>query len=143
MTQSTSVPADWRELKIDGFMGHIGPLLRSTNLEDGKLYGLQTDKRHLNPIGVIHGGVITSVLDQAIALEAWNAADQNPTVTIQMDARFLNASRVGDFLKVSVKIHHMTRSLIFVDAKMFSGLSQVANASAIMKIVHNLKESNG
>ncbi|MBL4807505.1 MAG: PaaI family thioesterase [Rhodobacteraceae bacterium] len=99
--------------------------------------------RFCRTTSVIHGGVITSILDQAIALEAWNAADRNPTVTVQMDTRFLKASHAGDFLEVSVKIRHMTRSLIFVDAKMYCGLSQIADASAIMKIVHNLKESNG
>lgn len=115
-------------------MGQIGPLLRSTSIEDRNTYGLQTNVGHQNHIGLVHGGVLTSLLDQVIAIVAWNAADRQPTVTVQMDTRFLGAARAGDFLETRAAIRHSTRSLIFVDANITSTNGPVATASAIMKI---------
>ncbi len=115
-------------------MGQIGPLLRSTRLEDKNTYGLRTDDSHVNALGLVHGGVLTSLLDQVAALVAWSAADRRPTVTIQMDTRFLGAARAGDFLEARASIQHMTRSLIFLDAAITTEAGPVASASAIMKI---------
>ncbi|GGF78071.1 uncharacterized domain 1-containing protein [Mameliella alba] len=125
---------EWRPLDIKGFMALMGPLLRATDAGDRGTYGFQTDDRHGNHIGLVHGGVLTSLLDQAIAIRAWKAAERQPTVTVQMDSRFLGAARVGDFLKIRPEIRHATRSLIFVDAEIHSGTGPVATASAIMKI---------
>ncbi len=115
-------------------MGQIGPLLRSTGFEDQNTYGFQTNDGHRNHIDLVHGGVLTSLLDQVAAIVAWNAADRQPTVTVQMDTRFLGAARAGDFLETRATIRHSTRSLIFVDAEITSGNGPVASASAIMKI---------
>lgn len=134
MTNQSRVPDGWKPVRIEGFMGQIGPLLRSTRLENRNTYGLQTDDGHKNHIGLVHGGVLTSLLDQVIAIIAWNAADRQPTVTVQMDTRFLQAARAGDFLETRAKIRHSTRSLIFVDADITSANGQVASASAILKI---------
>ncbi len=129
-----NIPEGWKAVRIGGFMGKIGPLFRSTRLESRNTYGLQTTDDHKNHIGLIHGGVLTSLLDQVVALVAWNAADRQPTVTVQMDTRFLGAARSGDFLETRATIRHATRSLIFVDAEISSSDGPVAIASAIMKI---------
>ena len=125
---------NWRPVKAGGFMDLLGPLLRSTQPEDSDTYGLRTNERHGYHIGIVHGGVITGLLDQVIAIAAWNAADRQPTVTVQMDTRFLGAARIGDFLEIRARIRHMTRSLMFVDAEITSRNSPVASASAVMKI---------
>lgn len=135
MTQAKPTPAGWRELKLDGFMRHIGPLLKSTKPEDRRVYGLQMGERHKNGLGHIHGGVITSFLDQVIALEAWEAADRRPTVTVQMDTRFLSAAHIGDLLEARAQVRHATRSMMFVDADLCCGTTSIACASAVMKIV--------
>ncbi|MGO4915718.1 PaaI family thioesterase [Pseudogemmobacter sp. W21_MBD1_M6] len=134
MTQNDIAPGDWRELKIDGFVALIGPLLRSTHPDERNIYGLQTHQKHENHIGIIHGGVLTGILDQVIAITAWNAADRHPTVTVQMETRFFGAARVGDFLEIRPSIRHATHSLIFVDADITCGAKIIASASSVMKI---------
>ncbi|EPX83588.1 Thioesterase superfamily protein [Salipiger mucosus DSM 16094] len=69
-----------------------------------------------------------------VALVAWNAADRQPVVTIQMETRFLGAAKVGDFLEVRASIRQSTRSLIFLDSDVTCSTGQVASATAIMKI---------
>lgn len=142
MTETDTALAQWRIMKIDGFMGLVGPLLKSKQPEDRNLYGLQTNEMHKNAIGIVHGGVITSLLDQVIAIEAWNAADRQPTVTVQMDTRFLGAAKAGDFLETRAKICHATRSLMFADADVTCGTTPIANATAIMKISKKAGQTN-
>lgn len=133
MTQQDTNQTEWRDLKIDGFVGLIGPLLRSTRPEDKDTYGLQTHDRHKNHVGLVHGGVLTSLLDQVMAITAWKAVDRQPTVTVQMDTRFLGAAKAGDFLTTRALVRHATRSLIFVDADITCGDAVIASACAIMK----------
>ncbi|KMK68538.1 PaaI family thioesterase [Puniceibacterium sp. IMCC21224] len=134
MTHTDTAPKTWRELKIDGFVALIGPLLRSTRFESDNTYGLQTQDKHKNQIGIVHGGVLSSLLDQVIAITAWNAVDRQPTVTVQMDTRFLGAAMAGDFLEIRATIRHATRSLVFVDADITCGTKMIASATAVMKI---------
>ncbi|SCY90285.1 PaaI family thioesterase [Paracoccus tibetensis] len=124
----------WKPVAAPGFMEVVGPLLKSRQPNESNTYGLLTDQRHANAIGIVHGGVITTLLDQAIAIVAWNAADRQPTVTVQMDASFLGAAKVGDFLTVRAQVRHATRSLMFLDAEVFSGDAAIARATAIMKV---------
>lgn len=123
---------DWRELRVPGFIGHMGPLLAAR--EDGAWrYGLRTTPHHANPVGLVHGGVITTLIDHAMALVAWEATDRQPAVTIQLDSRFVGAARVGDLLEVRATLRHMTGSLLFMDAEVGLPERTVATASAILK----------
>lgn len=133
MINNENSHSDWHALNIEGFMALIGPLLRLKKSDGTTVYALQTTEQHKNAMGLVHGGVITSLLDQTIAVEAWNAADRQPTVTVHMDTRFLSPAKVGDFLEARVKIRHTTRTMMFVDAEIGCGSAVVASATAIMK----------
>lgn len=134
ITDNNIAPEGWRELKIDGFMEIIGPLLRASDVGQKQGYALQTNESHKNHLGIVHGGVITSLLDQVIAITAWNAANRQPTVTVQMETRFLGVARAGDFLKIEPSIRQATRSLMFVDADITCDDRKIASATAVMKI---------
>lgn len=125
----------WKNLRTGPFMDRIGPVLRARALDGSTIYGFQTDASHCNAIGTVHGGVLASLLDQAIAVEAWNAADRQPTVTIQMDTRFVSAAHAGEFLEASTTQRHGTRSMLFVDAEIHADDRLIATATAVMKIV--------
>lgn len=127
--------AAWRSLDTNEFINLIGPLFRSTGVGEKKHFGFQADDRHLNSVGLVHGGVMASLLDQVIAIEAWNAADRAPLVTVQMDTRFMGSARTGDFIEARANVRHATRSLIFVDADLNCGSETIATASAVMKVI--------
>ncbi|QDY70278.1 PaaI family thioesterase [Qingshengfaniella alkalisoli] len=116
-------------------MEMIGPLLASKDADGNHFYALQTDNRHENRLGLIHGGAITTLLDQAIALIAWDAADRMPTVTLQMDTRFISAAKPGAFLVARAKARHTSRSIVFLDAELLDQNRLVATATAVMKIL--------
>ncbi|WP_434730503.1 PaaI family thioesterase [Rhizobium binae] len=126
---------NWKALNAGAFMAMVGPLTRVQNEDGSFVYALQTRHEHENALGLIHGGVITALLDQAISMVAWTAADRAPTVTVQMDTRFVSAAKPGTFLEARAKIRHQTGSLMFLDAEVSDGEHTVALATAVMKIL--------
>lgn len=124
----------WKPLKAGAFMENVGPLMAARDGEGGYVYALDTTQDHANALGLVHGGVITSMLDQAIAMVAWHAADRAPTVTVQMDTRFTGAARPGARLEARAKLRQATGSMMFLDAEVADGARIVALASAVMKI---------
>ncbi|WP_319498507.1 PaaI family thioesterase [uncultured Cohaesibacter sp.] len=136
MTQTANRANDWKPMAIEGYMGSIGPLMRRKDESGKNRYGLLITPQHLNAIGLAHGGVITSLIDQVIALEAWNAADRQPTVTVQMDTRFVGSAKAESFLQATAVIKHQTGSMMFVDADVHGdGDALIASATSVMKII--------
>ncbi len=125
----------WKALKAGPFMDRVGPVLKARSPEGQSIYALRADASHCNAIGMVHGGVITSLLDQAMAVEAWNAADRRPVVTLQMDTRFIGTARADEHLTASATLRHATLSTLFADAEVHSGERLIATATAVMKIV--------
>lgn len=131
----TAVPQDqWREMRVAGFMSRLGQL-QALRGPDGWRYGLLADDSHLNAVGVVHGGVITSLIDHTVALCAWEAAGRRPVVTVQCDTRFLAPARSGDFIEARAMLHHQGRSLIHLNAEICVAGRLIASGAAIMKRV--------
>ena len=130
---SGSTPGDWRELKkMTGLMGQLGPLLARRDGESWR-YGLRTTEMHGNPIGVIHGGTLMTMLDQTATMIALWITGEKAVLTVQMDTRFLAAGRVGDLLEGTATLRHRTGSLLFIDAQLSVDGRAIADASLIMK----------
>lgn len=132
---------DWREIKPVGLMGTIGPLLSKRDGAKWR-YGLQTDDRHTNFVGIVHGGTIAAIVDQAMSLVGWEAAERQPLVTVHMDTTFLSAAKPGDFLEVDAVLQDKKGSLVFMEANVTSGDRLIAKATGIMKISKSRPKEN-
>ena len=132
MSASVDRPG-WKVLEIPGLMAAIGPVLSKKDADGRFRYGVEATDVHVNYSGVVHGGTIAALLDQAMSLVAWHAAGRVPMVTVHMDLDFLNAAKPGDFLETVPEIREHKSSLLFVGGVVLSGERMIAKASAIMK----------
>lgn len=130
----SQAPGDWREMKLGGLIGRIGPLL-ARRQGDSWCYGLRTSEAHGNPIGVIHGGTLMTLLDQTATLIAVFVTGEKAVMTVQLDTRFLGPAKVGDLIEGTARLRHRTGSMLFLDAELSVDGRPVADASVIMKIV--------
>ncbi|WP_172293737.1 PaaI family thioesterase [Pseudoruegeria sp. HB172150] len=126
-------PEGWKAMKIGGLWQTIGPLLARRD-GDGWRYGLATDERHGNVLGLVHGGTVTSLMDHAMTLVAYEACERQPAVTVQMETRFIAAARPGDLLEAAAELRERTGSLLFLDCRIAVGDRAVAAGSAVMKL---------
>lgn len=127
-------PAGWRAMKIGGLAETLGPLLARRD-GDSWRYALRTDEAHSNPLGMVHGGTLMTLLDLAATLLALWHTKQQGLVTLQMDTRFMSAARTGDFLEATGRMRHRTRSMVFMDAEVLVGDRRIADATVIVKIL--------
>jgi len=128
----SAVPPGWRKRTLPGFAGLIGPLWVRKE-EDGWAYGLQTTADHLNPAGVVHGGLLTALLDHGVSAIAWEALGRRACVTVQLDTHFLAAAREGQFLEVRGRVVRATSSLVFMQGELSTDGEVVATAVAVLK----------
>lgn len=107
---------DWSEMMSrneTSFWGFIGFKLITAD-EDQVKIGLAVSEQHLNLMGIVHGGVLTAMMDQAmgtLAISHWNGT---PGVTTHIDVNFLNAmtSTNGELVATAYIVHASQRTLI-------------------------------
>lgn len=122
----------WREKSLPGFAGLIGPLWVRKEAQ-GWAYGLLAGEQHLNPAGVVHGGMLTALLDHGLSAIAWEALGRRACVTVQLDTHFLMAARAGQFLEVRGRVVRAASSLVFMDGELSVAGNAVATGVAVLK----------
>lgn len=81
---------------------------------------LVVEQRHTNPHGVMHGGVVTSMMDSAVGIALGRLrrdARHRPHATIEMNVSFLSGARPGDHVVAEGKIIKVGRSVAFAEAE--------------------------
>jgi acyl-coenzyme A thioesterase PaaI-like protein len=126
--------AGWRQHSLDGFIQLAGPLW-SKREEDEWKYGFLTEARHANPARVVHGGLLTTLMDHALSTIAWEAAGRLPCVTIQLDTHFISAVQPGSFVVARGRITRRSATLVFMQGVLSVEKDEVVTASAILKII--------
>jgi len=83
---------------------------------------LTLESKHTNPHGVVHGGVLTTLMDEAIGgviasvrgLEEMGIA---PHSTVAMNVSFLGSARAGDEILIEARVLKVGRSIAFGEAE--------------------------
>jgi len=135
-----SAPDGWKPLSLGGFADHFGPVLARREGPDAWSYALVAGDIHLNPAGRVHGGVLTTLADQAMSLVAWEAAGRQNVVTVQFSASFVGAAGAGDLLTAEARVERRTGSLMFVGARILTPRGPALLASGVWKPVRERQE---
>ncbi len=118
-----------------GFSSHIGPFYE-IELAQGMRRAVQLEAKHLNPEGVVHGGVISSFADFALYRAIGDELGHEMTfATIELNCQFLAAAHANRWLYAEAQVLRKTRSIIFAAGEIFDAERQVAFASGIWKII--------
>lgn len=124
----------WSQQRGSGpFFQLVGPLLKRRT-GDVFEYAMLAEHRHLNSAGVVHGGLLVSLIDQVISQVVWYATDRSPMATVQLDSHFLAPAREGDLIVASARITRKARSLAFVTGELAVDDTTVLMTQAIMKL---------
>jgi len=131
---SDSLRADgWRERSLPGFAGLIGPLWMRKE-ERAWAYGLLATNDHVNPAGIVHGGLLATLIDHALSSIAWEALERRACVTVQLDTHFLSAARAGQFLEARGRVVRATSTLVFMQGNLSVEGIEIVSACALLKV---------
>lgn len=126
--------AGWRRVRSAGaFMSGAGPLWARREGE-GWCYAVWSTQAHLNPAGVVHGGLLATLADHAISTVAWEAAGRVPCVTVQLDTQFLAPVPTGVLIEARAQLVRRTASLLFMRGLLQIEGREVLVAQALMKV---------
>ena len=124
----------WKPRTLDGFIGTVGPLWTRKE-SDTWAYGFVPTSQHTNPAGIVHGGLLMTLIDHALSAIAWEDAGRRACVTVQIDVRFLTAARPPALIEARGRVVRRTASLSFTEGQLTVGSDTIVTASAILKIV--------
>ncbi len=92
-------PTGFASVSRAPFVNHVGPILEAVeNPPDRLTLGLRVEPVHTNTLGLMHGGMIATLVDSAMARALVRATGRR-TVTLKMTLEYLDAVRVGDWLE--------------------------------------------
>ncbi len=110
------IPKGFHALPVGGeFIAHNGPLYLR---HDGDLVqlGFRVEKRHTNPMGMCHGGMLASFADMLLPVTIHRRADEVgrrflPTISLQID--YLAPAQMGAWVQGEAQVLRTTRTMVF------------------------------
>lgn len=132
----TEFDSGWIRVDDDDFIGHVGPLYHRPFGEDGiGRFRFDSDRRHRNRGGMVHGGMLATFADRALGMTARQCDGERAQVTVQLDIHYMSPAIVGETVEMECRIVTQTRSLIFLDGEMHVDERAVAMARGVWKIL--------
>jgi uncharacterized protein (TIGR00369 family) len=136
------IPAGFKPLTggpDDMFIGINGPLYRKRDGEQFVL-GLRVERRHCNPAGICHGGMLLTFVDMAMVLSASYQGKLGYFLpTINLSADFLAPASAGTWMEARTELLRVTRNMVFAQCMVRADGTPVVRASGVFKIGPELK----
>ncbi|WP_145329865.1 PaaI family thioesterase [Paenibacillus xylanexedens] len=92
------------------FWGFLGCRYIKGNKQEVQI-ALTAGENHTNSMGIIHGGVLTSLMDQAMGMVATAAMEVDRCVTTNLNVHFLAPMSQGELIVTSTVLHQAGRSI--------------------------------
>lgn len=136
MSLVTDIPTGFRAIDVGGgFMALNGPLYARWTGSCVQL-GFRVLDRHVNPLGICHGGMMATFADMLIPCAAMYQAEMErrflPTVSLQVD--YLGPSPLGAWVQGEAQVLRTTRSLLFGQGLVHADGQPVLRLSGVFKI---------
>ena len=130
-----SAPSGYTETKLfDPFEIYVGPVFEEGD-KGSKRFAFRVDARHVNKRGVVHGGMMLTFADAALGQAVWDFTDRVPSVTMNMQAQFIDGARLGDLVEVKPELVRKTRALVFVRGDFMTSGRMLMTISSVWKLL--------
>ena len=116
-----------------GFMKHNDGLLFRKISNKNYEFKTKINKKHLNRAGITHGGYIAAIIDAGAGTGAHRITNNKVCVTISLDIKFIDSTKLGDEIIGNVSVQKVTKSLVFLTCKLKSNKKIIATASGVWK----------
>lgn len=113
-----------------------GPYYEKIIDDDRMIRAFRPDDRHMNGLNFVHGGMLMSFADAALARAIHHKHNQR-CVTVKMNSEFLLPVKAGDWVEAHMEVVRNTKSIVFVRGELKVGHKVVFKADAIF---HHVKD---
>ncbi|MDH4416359.1 PaaI family thioesterase [Acidovorax sp. HMWF029] len=137
MSGHVEIPPGFAPLQSGGpFIQHNGPLYLR---HEGSVvqFGFRVERRHVNPMNNLHGGMMASFCDMLLPLSVHRKSEQVadrflPTISLQID--YLAPAPLGAWVQGEAEPLRVTRSLVFAQGLVTADGVPCARVSGVFKI---------
>ena len=134
------------EVRFDGHCFGCGPLnmdgLRLTFVPgpNGSVAEFEVPERFQSWAGMVHGGVVALMLDEAVGWAAWHAG--HPGVTGRLQVSYRRPLKLGEPVRVVGKVENIRRTLVYASAVIENrdDSSRIADATATLMMAETTVE---
>ena len=111
----------------------------SRRTDDAVIIGLRLAKPHTNSRGLIHGGLIASLADNAMGLSCGVKLDGGGSrlVTVSLAVDFIGTAQIGQWLAVESEVIRTGSTLCFAQCLVTADGSPIARANGTFRVVPN------
>ena len=133
MTSLTVIPDGFTPIfMVEPLTTLIGPIYSKPDGADMFRLGFRVVEAHLNIERVVHGGMLSTVADQAIGVNVAHANNQsNDVLTIHLSVDFISPAVLDDWVEASVTLSKISGRVRFGNCELRVGDRLVLKASAI------------
>lgn len=134
---SANTPAGWsRHTRTSPAITAWEPIYARTH-ERTLCLGIRIGERHCNSRGLLHGGIVATLADNAMGLTLGLALDgaTQGILTQSMTIDYIGAGRLGQWLEISPRLVHAGKRSGVVDALLTADGEIVARANGSFRIV--------
>lgn len=128
----------------EGFLPHFrkSPVtapwepLYSRRVDGTVQIGLHLREAHCNSRGLLHGGVIAALADNAMGLSCGASLPSvQGLVTVGLSVDYVGAAKVGQWLQIEPRVLRTGRSMGFADALIKADGAVIARANATFRVL--------
>lgn len=135
-TREAVIPEGFEEVTgAAPFANRNGPYYEKHIDEKVSVRAFRVAEKHLNGVKLVHGGMLMSFADSALARGVILATGRR-CVTIKMNSEFLSPARAGDWIEAHVEVIKSTKTVVFVRGDLRVGRRTIFKADAIFHYVH-------
>jgi uncharacterized protein (TIGR00369 family) len=130
------------EVEFDGRCFGCGPLneegLQMTFLPEGEVSvaEFQVPPRYQSWKGVVHGGIVALLLDEAVGWAAWHRG--HPGVTGKLEVRYRQPLRIGERIRLLGRVERVRRTLVYAAA----AIERVSDGATVAEATATLMEAS-
>ena len=130
------------EVEFDGRCFGCGPLnedgLQLTFLPegDGSVTEFEVPARYQSWKGVVHGGMVALLLDEAVGWAAWHRG--HPGVTGKLEVRYRLPLRIGERVRLAGRVERIRRTLVYASAT----IVRVADGATVAEATATLMKAS-
>ena len=134
----STVPAGFERIEsISPFHDLVGPLYVRRVASDFSV-GMIVAEKHLNRRGIVHGGMICTLVDFAMGYAARFASDPpRELVTTNLSVDFAGNARIGDWIEARVDVLRPGRQVAFVNCFVHHDGARIARGSGTFLVVRS------
>lgn len=119
---------------VDPFENLAGPFYWQQDAAGVQHFALRVTEQHCNSHGIVHGGLLMTMIDLTLVITAKGAPDEK-LVTVSLNSEFMASASVGDLIRAEGELMRRTRSMAFVRGQVVCGDRTLMAASAVLKAI--------